>query len=94
MSGTHCHLYLWGFRRRTTRQLLRRGDARRLWNGLLLGNPSSRRDDAAALRPVSRSWRSLRMAADGTDMVRMVIDGQGILALGQNEDRSEIEASG
>jgi len=34
------------------------------------------------------------MAADGTDMVRMVIDGQGILALGQNEDRSEIEASG
>jgi len=34
------------------------------------------------------------MAADGTDMVHMVIDGQGILALGQNEDRSEIEASG
>jgi len=26
------------------------------------------------------------MAADGTDMVRMVIDGHGILALGQNED--------
>jgi len=62
--------------------------------GCFLETPPAGATMAAALRPVSRSWRSLRMAADGTDMVRMVIDGQGILALGQNEDRSEIEASG
>jgi len=62
--------------------------------GCFLETPPVGATMAAALRPVSRSWRSLRMAADGTDMVRMVIDGQGILALGQNEDRSEIEASG
>jgi len=62
--------------------------------GCFLETPPVGATMAAALRPVSRSWRSLRMAADGTDMVRMVIDGQGILALGQNEDRSEIEVSG
>jgi len=62
--------------------------------GCFLETPPVGATMAAALRPVSRSWRSLRMAADGTDMVHMVIDGQGILALGQNEDRSEIEASG
>ena len=62
--------------------------------GCFLETPPVGATMATALRPVSRSWRSLRMAADGTDMVRMVIDGHGILALGQNEDRSEIEASG
>ena len=54
--------------------------------GCFLETPPVGATIAAALRPVSRSWRSLRMAADGTDMVRMVIDGHGILALGQNED--------
>ena len=62
--------------------------------GCFLETPQVGATMAAALRPVLRSWRSLRMAADGTDMVHMVIDGQGILALGQNEDRSEIETSG
>ena len=62
--------------------------------GCFLETPPVGATMAAALRTVLRSWRSLRMAADGTDMVHMVIDGQGILALGQNEDRSEIEASG